>query len=100
MSWCSNRYCAFSKPYYIKLRAFLIEEYRGTYLTLQVGTGDAPSTISFYEKCGFVRSHIVPNFFTDHYDHPIYDGGVLLVDMVLQVGYLILTHIKKRELET
>ena len=35
-----------------------------------------------YAKCGFVRSHIIPNFFTDNYDHPIYEGGVQLVDMV------------------
>ena len=36
----------------------------------------------FYERCGFVRSHNVPNFFTDNYDHPIYEGGVQLIDMV------------------
>ncbi len=35
-----------------------------------------------YERCGFVRSHNVPNFFTDNYDHPIYEGGVQLIDMV------------------
>ena len=27
-------------------------------------------------------SHRIPNFFTDHYDHPICEGGVLLRDMV------------------
>lgn len=43
---------------------------------------NAPVTIPFYEKCGFVRSHIIPNFFTDNYDHPIYEGGRQLVDMV------------------
>ena len=36
----------------------------------------------FYERCGFQRSHILPDFFTEHYDHPIYEGGVLLRDMV------------------
>ena len=61
---------------------FLARQYRGAYTMLQVGTGDSPLTIPFYEKCGFVRSHIVPNFFTDHYDHPIFEGGVQLVDMV------------------
>ena len=61
---------------------FLARKYRGAYTMLQVGTGDSPLTIPFYEKCGFVRSHIVPNFFTDHYDHPIFEGGVQLVDMV------------------
>ena len=49
---------------------------------LLVGTGDSPSTIPFYEACGFRRHHLVKNFFTDHYDHPIYECGVQLVDMV------------------
>ena len=52
------------------------------FLTLSVGTGDSPLTIPFYEKCGFVRSHNIPNFFTDNYDHPIYESGVQLIDMV------------------
>ena len=43
---------------------------------------DSPLTIPFYEKCGFVRSHKIPNFFTDNYDHLIYEGGVQLIDMV------------------
>ena len=61
---------------------FLIRTYRGRYAVLQVGTGDSPSTIPFYEACGFRRHHLVQNFFTDHYDHPIYECGVQLVDMV------------------
>ena len=61
---------------------FLIRTYRGRYAVLQVGTGDSPSTIPFYEACGFRRHHLVQNFFTDHYDHPIYEYGVQLVDMV------------------
>ena len=47
-----------------------------------VGTGESPLTIPFYEKCGFVRSHTVKNFFTDNYDHPIFEDGVQLRDMV------------------
>jgi len=61
---------------------WIIEKYRGTHAVVQVGTGDSPMTIPFYEKCGFVRSRTVPNFFTAHYDHPIYECGVQLVDMV------------------
>ena len=61
---------------------FLVRTYRGQYAVLQVGTGDSPSTIPFYESCGFRRHHPVKNFFTDHYDHPIYECGVQLVDMV------------------
>lgn len=61
---------------------FIIAKYREDYSVLQVGTGDSPSTIPFYEKCGFVRSHIIPNFFTENYNHPIYEDGIQLVDMV------------------
>ena len=71
-----------SKGYARALIEFVINNYRGKYSILQVGTGDSPLSIPFYEKCGFVRSHIIPNFFTDNYDHPIYESGIQLVDMV------------------
>lgn len=65
-----------------RLVRFLEETYRGRYARLLAGTGDSPLTLPFYEACGFVRSHVVPNFFTDHYDHPIWEGGHQLVDMI------------------
>ena len=65
-----------------KLIDFIVEKYSGRYAVLQVGTGNSPLTIPFYEKCGFRHSHIVKNFFPDHYDHPIYEDGVQLVDMI------------------
>lgn len=61
---------------------YVAARYRGQYSVLQVGTGDSPLTIPFYEKCGFIRSHKVRNFFTENYDHPIYEGGVMLTDMI------------------
>ena len=61
---------------------FLIRTYTGQYMVLQAGTGDSPSTIPFYESCGFRRHHLVKNFFVDYYDRPIYECGVRLVDMV------------------
>ena len=67
---------------------FLTNKYADEYSILQVGTGDSPLTIPFYEKCGFVRSHKIPNFFTDNYNHPIYEGGVQLIDMVYLQRYL------------
>ena len=70
------------KGYGKALVDFLVQTYMGQYAVLQVGTGDSPSTIPFYESCGFRRHHLVKNFFTDHYDHPIYECGVQLVDMV------------------
>ena len=44
--------------------------------------GNQVSTIGFYEKCGFARSHRVKNFFVDNYDHVIIEDGKQLVDMV------------------
>lgn len=70
------------KGYGKKLIEFIEKTYKSQYCVLQVGTGDSPLTIPFYEKCGFTRSHIVKNFFTDHYDKPIYEDGAQLVDMV------------------
>ncbi len=67
---------------------FLAETYRNRYARLVAGTGDSPLTLPFYEACGFVRSHVVPNFFTDHYDHPIYEGGRQLVDMIYLIKAL------------
>ena len=67
---------------------FLASKYADEYSILQVGTGDSPLTVPFYEKCGFVRSHNIPNFFTDNYDHPIYESGVQLIDMVYLQRYL------------
>ncbi len=70
------------KGYARALIEFIVNNYREQYAILQVGTGDSPLTIPFYEKCGFVRSHIISNFFIDNYDHPIYESGIQLVDMV------------------
>lgn len=61
---------------------FLIQKYKDRYQILQAGTGDSPLTIPFYEKCGFVRSRCIKNFFLNHYNHPIYECGVQLTDMV------------------
>ena len=61
---------------------FIAARYKGQFSVLQVGTGDSPLTVPFYEKCGFVRSHSVKNFFTQNYDHPIFECGIQLVDMI------------------
>ena len=64
------------------LISFVEETYRGRYEKIKVGTGDSPLTVPFYEKCGFKESYRVPNFFTDNYDHPIFECGIQLKDMV------------------
>ncbi|PJI08723.1 MULTISPECIES: GNAT family N-acetyltransferase [Clostridium] len=65
-----------------KLVDYIFEYFKNDCDTMYVGTGDSPLTIPFYKKCGFIESHRVKNFFTDNYDHPIYECGKQLIDMV------------------
>ena len=64
------------------LIAHVLAHYRGQGRVMQLGTGEVPSILSFYRRCGFQNSHRIVNFFTDHYDHPIIEDGIQLVDMV------------------
>ena len=47
-----------------------------------LGTGETPSTLRFYEKCGYSYSHRVPDFFTNNYRNPIIEEGVTLREMI------------------
>ena len=71
------------KGYARALLEFVEKKFRDEFTTLQVGTGDSPLTIPFYEKCGFTRHHVIKDFFTKNYDHPIIECGVQLVDMIV-----------------
>ena len=70
------------KGYGKRLIDFLIEFYSDDFDILQVGTGDSPLTIPFYEKCGFKRHHTIKNFFVDNYNKPIFECGIQLIDMI------------------
>lgn len=70
------------KGYGKRLINYLTDYYSGKYITMIVGTGDVPSTTGFYKSCGFSYSHRIENFFTDNFDHPMIEDGVLLKDMV------------------
>lgn len=68
--------------YASRLIEYLFNYYKDTCNAMYVGTGDCPGILKFYRGCGFEESHRVKNFFTDNYDHPMYEDGVQLVDMV------------------
>lgn len=70
------------KGYGKSLIEYLFHHYSDRCSVMFVGTGDTPHTLLFYQSCGFVPSHRIKNFFTDHYDHPIYENGIRLRDMV------------------
>ena len=65
-----------------ELILFLEHKFSGAFKRMTVGTGDSPLTVPFYEKCGFRKYRVIRNFFTDNYDHPIYEAGVRLCDMI------------------
>ena len=70
------------KGYGSKLLNHIFSHYKGKYTSMLVGTGDISWIINFYQKNGFRFSHRIQNFFTDNYDHPMFEDGVQLVDMV------------------
>ena len=61
---------------------YIIENYKNKCNTLLVGTGESSKIISFYEKFGFEYSHTEKDFFIKNYDHPMFDEGKQLIDMV------------------
>ena len=65
-----------------QMLAWLADFYHGAYQIMQVGTGDSPLTLPFYQHCGFQITHIVKDFFVNNYDHPIYEAGKQLRDMI------------------
>ena len=61
---------------------FVTDYYKDKFSELQVGTGDSPLTIPFYEKCGFVKHHTIKNYFLEHYNHPIFEDNKQLIDKI------------------
>ncbi|MBN2484337.1 MAG: GNAT family N-acetyltransferase [Bacteroidales bacterium] len=70
------------KGYARVLIKYVSDYFKNNFKTMLVGTGETPTILSFYKSCGFEKSHIIKNFFIDNYDHPMYEDGIQLVDMV------------------
>ena len=71
-----------NRGYGRKLIEFVYDKFKNKYPYILVGTGDGGLAVPFYEKCGFFKCFTVKNFFTDNYDHPIFENGKQLTDMV------------------
>lgn len=57
---------------------------RQGYEKVLVGTGNSSlNNLAFYQKAGFRLLSIRRNFFTDHYDEPIFEHGIQCRDMIL-----------------
>ncbi len=70
------------KGYGKHLIKYIEQKFSKDFRILRVGTGNSPLTIPFYESCGFVKTYRIKNFFTHNYDHPIFECGTQLIDMV------------------
>lgn len=65
-----------------KMIEYLEDHYKNEFEYLLVGTGDSPKTVPFYEHCGFHYAFKLNDYFTQHYDHPIFEKGIQLRDKV------------------
>ena len=70
------------KGYGARLVKHIFEYYKGKGTRMVVGTGDVPFAVSFYERCGFVFSHRLENYFIEHYREPMFEDGIQLKDKV------------------
>lgn len=61
---------------------YISDFYKNQYRTMLVGTGEVPSILSIYKRCGFELSHRIKNFFTDNYVHIMIEEGVQLIDII------------------
>ncbi|MDF2960807.1 MAG: acetyltransferase [Paenibacillus sp.] len=51
--------------------------------TIEVGTGNSGvGQLALYQKCGFRMTGIDRDFFIRHYDEPIFENGIQVMDMV------------------
>ncbi len=70
------------RGYASRLIDYIAECYAERFEKIILGTGDVPSILTFYDRCGFKATHRVADYFTTHYDHPIIEDGILLKDKV------------------
>jgi len=70
------------KGYGTRLVKHILEYYKNKGTTMYVGTGDVPTTVPFYEHCGFTFSYRLVNYFVEHYREPMFEAGIQLKDKV------------------
>ncbi len=56
---------------------------------LIIGTGNSSvGQLYLYQKAGFRITHIIPNFFSDNYEQPIFENGIECRDMIVLTKHL------------
>ena len=69
-----------NRGYASVLLEYLFLHYGASFTEMRVGT--SPGVVAFYQRLGFVVSHIIPNFFLNLYEEPIWENGYRLTDMI------------------
>ncbi len=64
------------------LLEFIFKKCKKTYNFITLGTGENEKTLNFYKKRGFIEFSRVKDFFIKNYDHPIFENGIQLKDMI------------------
>lgn len=65
------------------LVSYVQRTYAGKFSRLRICTGDSPLTVPFYKSCGLEIVERDEGYFLRAYDHPIYEAGELLTDLVV-----------------
>jgi aminoglycoside 6'-N-acetyltransferase I len=51
---------------------------------IKVGTGNSSlGQLHLYKKAGFIITEVIPDFFREHYDEPIFENGLECRDMIV-----------------
>lgn len=70
------------KGYGAKLIKFIFEMYKNKASLIIAGTGETKKTLDFYKKLGFKPFLRIKNYFTENYEHDIYEDNIKLKDMI------------------
>ncbi len=66
----------------ILAQAILVAQNLGA-IEIEVGTGNSSlPQLAFYQKAGFRIVGVIPDFFIENYDEPIYENGIQCRDLI------------------
>ena len=66
----------------ILAQAILVAKNLGA-IEIEVGTGNSSlNQFAFYQKAGFRIVGVIPDFFSENYDQPIYENGIQCRDLI------------------
>lgn len=71
-----------NKGYATALIEYVCKAHKSSAKYVILGTGENLRILNFYEKLGFRQTHRIKDFFIKNYDHPIFEQGKQLVDMI------------------